>query len=194
MENNLRRCTKIIMAIAIFGMLLSAIDGTTQDKQKKETIQATAMGQTRAAGRMFSVNILIESYSTPQDQKTLIDAFSSGGHDALVDALSKMKGRGRVSVTGTLGYQIAYVRSFPTSNGRMIRLITDRPIGIGEAFRNGRSRDYDLSAIEINIANERKKSDGILIVAGKFRIDKNNQIELESLGDAWRLTNVMERD
>jgi hypothetical protein len=194
MKTKLRRCIKIIMAIAIFGMLLSASDGTSQSKSKKETIQATAMGQMRSAGRIFSINVLIDSYSTPQDQKMLINAFTSGGHDALVKALSKMKGKGRVSVTGTVGYQIAYVRSFPTPNGRKIRIITDRPINVGEAMYNGRSRDYDLSAIEINIAKDRDKSDGLLIIAGKFGVDKNKQIELESLGDAWRLTNVMERD
>src|SRR5947209_17957749 len=114
MKTNLRRCIQSIMAIAIFGMLLSASDGTSQDKSKRETIQAVAIGQVTNAGRLFNLNILIESYSTPQDQKTLIDAFKSGGHDALVETLSKMEGKGRVSVTGTVGYQIAYVRSFPT--------------------------------------------------------------------------------
>jgi hypothetical protein len=193
-SSKLRQCFKIITAIAIFGMLLSGSDGRSQDKQKTETIQATAMGTSTSMGRMFSVNILIDSYSTPQDQKTLIDAFQSGGHDELVKTLSEMKGKGRVSVTGTVGYQIAYIRSIATPNGRKIRLITDRPIGVGEAYNNGRSTDYDLSAIEINIAQDQKKSDGILIVAGKFRIDKNKQIELESLGNPWRLTNVMERD
>lgn len=194
MKSRLRRCIEIIMAIAISGMLLSATDGTSQDKSKKERIQATAMGQMRSAGRMFNIDILIDSYSTPQDQKTLINAFTSGGHDALVKALSKMKGKGRVSVTGTVGYQIAYVRSFPTPNGRKIRIITDRPINVGEAIYNGRSTDYDLSAIDLNIAKDQDKSEGMLILAGKFRVDKNKQIELESLGDAWRLTNVMERD
>lgn len=194
MKSRLRRCIEIIMAIAISGMLLSATDGTSQSKSKRETIQATAMGQMRSAGRMFNIDILIDSYSTPQDQKTLINAFTSGGHDALVKALSKMKGKGRVSVTGTVGYQIAYVRSFPTPNGRKIRIITDRPINVGEAIYNGRSTDYDLSAIDLNIAKDQDKSEGMLILAGKFRVDKNKQIELESLGDAWRLTNVMERD
>jgi len=193
-KSKLRQCFKIITAIAIFGMLLSASDGRSQDKQKTETIQATAMGTSTSMGRMFNVNILIESYSTPQDQKTLIDAFQSGGHDRLVETLSKMKGKGRVAMTGTVGYQIAYVRSVPTPNGRKIRIITDRPINVGEAQFNGRSTDYDLSAIEINIAKDQDKSDGVLIVAGRFRVDKNKQIELESLGNPWRLANVMERD
>jgi hypothetical protein len=165
-------------------------------KPKIETIQATAMGQLTASGKMFHVTIRIESYSTPEDQKTLIDAFTTGGHDALVKTLSKMKSRGRVAITGTIGYQIAYIRTFPTENGRTIRLITNRPIQFKEAYSGGRTTDYDLSAIEINLDNDPKKSDGSLIVAGKFRVDKKTQqISFESYGSGpWRLVNIMERD
>ena len=65
--------------------------------------------------------------------RRLLAAFASGGHDALVKTLSKMKSRGRVAITGTLGYQIAYIRSMPSENGRTIRLVTDRPIKFAEA-------------------------------------------------------------
>jgi hypothetical protein len=166
-----------------------------QDQPKRETIQATARGQQRASGKMFSVTINIESYSTPEDQKTLIDAFSAGGHDLLVKTLSKMPAKGRVAITGTLGYQIAYIRSFPTENGRRIRLVTDRPIQFTEAYINGRTTDYDLSAIEINLNADPKKSDGSLIVAGKFKVDKNQQVTFESYGSGpWSLVNIMERN
>jgi len=153
------------------------------------------MGQQRASGKMFSVTVNIESYSTAEDQKTLSDAFKNGGHDALVKTLSKMKSKGRVAITGTLGYQIAYIRSFPTENGRRIRLVTDRPIHFTEAYVNGRTKDYDLSAIEINLKADPKQSDGSLIVAGKFKIDKSQQISFESYGSGpWRLVNIMERN
>jgi len=72
------------------------------------------MGQLKASGKAFHVTVNIESYSTPEDQKVLIDAFNAGGHDLLVKTLSKMKPKGRVAITGTLGYQIAYIRSFST--------------------------------------------------------------------------------
>src|SRR5580692_8143277 len=126
----------------------------SQEKPKPEVIQAQAMGQLRASGKQFSVTVSIQSYSTPEDQQMLIDAFTSGGHNALVRALSKMKSKGRVAITGTLGYQIAYIRSIPTENGRTIRLITDRPIKFAEAYGSTRSKDYDLSGMEINIAQE----------------------------------------
>jgi hypothetical protein len=184
-------------AIALFcGFLtLAALRVGAQDKPKHETIQATARGQQRASGKMFSVTINIEWYSTPEDQKALIDAFNTGGHDLLVKTLSKMAPKGRVAITGTIGYQIAYIRTFPTENGRRIRLVTDRPIRFTEAYVNGRSTDYDLSAIEIDLNADPKKSDGSLIVAGKFKVDKNQQIIFESYGSGpWKLVNIMERN
>jgi len=175
--------------------LLAAFQIAAQDKPKRETIQATAMGQLKAAGKTFHVTVNIESYSAAEDQKILIDAFTSGGHDALVKTLSKMKSKGRVAITGTIGYQIAYIRSIPTENGRTIRVITDRPIQFREAYASGRTKDYDLSAIEINLDSDPKKSTGSLIVAGRFKVDKNQQIIFESYGDGpWRLVNIMERN
>lgn len=181
--------------VAIASMLLPAFKTGAQEKPKRETIQATAMGQLTASGKTFNITINIESYSTPADQKVLIDAFQNGGHDALVKALSKMTPRGRVAITGTVGYQIAYIRTIPTENGRTIRLITDRPIQFAEAYGSTRSKDYDLSGIEMNIAKEQKQSDGSLIVAGKFKVDKAQQIVFESYGSGpWRLVNIMERN
>jgi len=186
----------LVGSLAGIGMLLPVAFKTgAQDKPERETIQATAMGQQRAMGKTFHITVNIESYSTPEDQNVLSNAFTNGGHDALVEALSKMKSKGKVAITGTLGYQIAYIRSFPTENGRRIRLITDRPIRFNEAYVNGRTKDYDLSALEINLNTDPKQSDGSLIVAGKFGIDKNKQVSFESYGSGpWRLVNIMERN
>jgi hypothetical protein len=165
-----------------------------QDKAEREVIQAQAMGQQRAVGKTFNVTINIESYSSPEDQSALIDAFRAGSHDGLVKTLSKMKSKGRVAITGTLGYQIAYIRTFATENGRRIRLITDRPIQFREAYANGRTTDYDLSAIELNFDKDTKQSDGTLLVAARFKVDKEMRISLESYGSGpWRLVNVTER-
>lgn len=106
-----------------------------------------------------------------------------------------MPSKGRVALTGTMGYQIAYIRTFQTEKGRRIRLVTDRPIQFAEAYLNGRTKDYDLSALEINLDADPKLSDGKLIVAGKFKIDKNQEISFESYGSGpWRLVNIMERN
>jgi hypothetical protein len=173
---------------------VSAFGIYPQDQPKRETIQAQAMGQSTSAGKQFNVTISINSYSTPDDQKVLIDAFTQGGQRALTKALSKMKSKGRVGVSGTLGYDIAYIRTFPAEDGRKIRLITDRPIQLAEARESTRSKDYDLSALEVNPSNDSSKSFESLIIGLRVKVDKDNQLVFESYGSGpWKLVNIMER-
>ena len=181
----------------IFSLILTILIFTSicGHASKQETIQAQAFGTTTMAGKTFGVTIYIEDYSTPADQKALIDAFNSGGHDAKVKVLSKMKSKGRVRLSsGGVGYQISYIRNIPTANGRTIRLLTDRPIGIVEAMFNTRSGDYDISIIELQLGNSKGKNTGSLIPGARILVNKKRQIEIESYhASPWRLAGIMER-
>ena len=70
----------------IFSLVLAILTFTSicGRASEQETIQAQAFGTTTMAGKSFGVTINIEDYSTPAEQKALIDAFNSGGHDAMV--------------------------------------------------------------------------------------------------------------
>jgi hypothetical protein len=75
-----------------------------------------------------------------------------------------------------------------------IRVLTNRPIRFGEAWVNGRSTDYNLSALELNITEDKDKRTGILLPASKFRIEKKtNELELENYQNPWKLINIMDR-
>jgi hypothetical protein len=186
-----------IAIVAVFGvaLLLSSVGQTTtaQDKPQREFYQATAMGQSTQMGQMFSVNITVEEYSTPEDQQILLAAFDSAGMKGLINALSKMKSKGRLAITGTLGYEVNYIRSFPTPTGRKIRLVTNRPIRFGEAWADSRSMDYNLSALELDISTEKNKNSGILLPACQFKIDKEKQLAIENYQNPWKLVNVEQR-
>lgn len=60
------------------------------------------MGTNQQMGRMFSVNIIIDELSTPDDQKILLEAFNHKKNEGMVNALSKMKSKGRIAITGTI--------------------------------------------------------------------------------------------
>jgi hypothetical protein len=183
--------------LVVSGILaVSILTSLSSFAQKRETIQAQVFGTSTMAGRNFGITILINGYSTASDQKALIDAFNSGGHDAMVKVLSKMKSKGRVRLSsGGVGYEIAYIRNISTPTGRTIRLMTDRPINIGEAMFSTRSKDYDLSLIELHLSSAKNKSTGSLVIGGRFRVSKKKQqIEFESFEAApWRLAGIMER-
>ena len=190
----MRKIKKSTLAIAFVAIitfvLLPNTGSTAQDTPKRETFQATAMGQSSQLGRMHSVNITIEEYSTAEDQQALLEAFKTKGMQGLSNALGKMKSKGRLSITGTLGYEVTYIRSFPTATGRKIRLATNRAIRFGESWGDGRSMDYNLSAVELDISNEKGKTTGILLPACRFKLDKEKHLEIETYRNPWKLQNI----
>ena len=161
---------------------------------KPIVIQGTARGQAQQLGRMFSFNLWINELSTPEDQKALLEAFNAKGNEGLVNALSKMPSKGRISITGTLGYDVNYIRRFKQPDGTTkIRLVTDRPITFGEAWSDSRSSDYNLSGMEIILSPDEKKNSGTLLPACQFKLDKENQLQIEAFQNPWSLVNIQRR-
>jgi hypothetical protein len=193
----IRHSILVVGAAVLLGVgLLPVAPTRAQGKKlpKSIMIQATAMGQAQQLGRVFSVNIYINEFSTPDDQKALLEAFGSKGNEGLVNALSKMTAKGRIAITGTLGYDVNYIRSFKQTDGTTkIRLVTDRPIRFGEAWSDSRSSDYNLSGLEITLSPDKKKNEGVLLPACQFKLDKENNLEIEAFENPWKLTNIMRR-
>jgi hypothetical protein len=163
------------------------------DDRKVETIDANAMGTSTQMGSNVSVKITIYEYSTEEDRTILIEAFKKGKQEGLVNALSKMKSVGRIAITGTLGYDLSYIRLIPTPTGRKIRFITNRQIRIGEAYANPRSRDYDLTGGEVDINDSDKdKSGGVLYPATKLVMNKEGQVEFQLFKNPWKLINIID--
>ncbi len=160
----------------------------------QETIDATALGTSTQLGKNISVKIIITNWSTKEDQKTLGDAFKSGQDEGLVKALEKMKSVGRIQIPGTLGYDIAYAISIPTTTGRTIRFVTNRKIAFGEAARNTQSMAYNLTGGQINIDdNDKSKSAGVLYPAAQLVINKEGELQIELRKNPWKLVNIIVR-
>jgi hypothetical protein len=175
-------------------VLLASTITSAQKLPKKIYIQGQAMGQSTQMGQTFSVTLIIEEYSPPSDQKILLDAFNEKQNEGLVNALSKMSTKGRISITGTLGYEVTYIRKFPLPNGGFkIRLVTNRPIRFGEAWSDSRSMDYNLSGMELTLNPGNKGNSGTLLPACQFKIDKAGQLQIELLQNEWKMVNIRQR-
>ena len=194
----MRLINKAIIAAAVISIttlvLLMSNTTSAQDGAKLPKsifIQGQAMGQAQQLGQNFSVNLIIEELSPPEDQKALLEAFTAKQNEGLVNALTKMKSKGRMSITGTLGYDVNYIRKFPLPDGSTkYRLVTDRPITFGEAWSDSRSMDYNLSGAEVIISADGKKNTGTLFPACKLKLDKENQLQLELLQNEWKMVDV----
>ena len=187
---DMSRLLRNAITVSLF-LLLGGISTTVQ-AQGRMTIQATAMGTSTQMGKIYNVNILIEQFSTPDDRKALIDAFTRSGQDGLVDVLEDMKPKGRVRfASGGVGNDVKYIIELPSKSGRRFRLVTDRNIAFGELYAGTRSRDYSVGAIELALTPDGKGS-GTVLPACKLKVDKKTkEIEIETYQNPWKLTNLM---
>ena len=165
----------------------------SRDRVKNETIEATAMGTGTQLGSVISVSLEIYQYSTPEDRQTLMQAFEKGQNQGLVNALGRMKVVGHCSITGTLGYDVAYIGMFPTSTGRKIRFVTNRVLRFGEVYWDTQSTAFNLTAGEFDLNDQdKKKSTGVLFPLAQLAIDKEGQLQIELNQNAWKLVDVLD--
>jgi hypothetical protein len=175
---------------ALFLLLIGI--GTIVQAQGRMTIHAAVQGTGTQLGQMYDVHIHIEQFSTPVDQKALIDAFAHSGQDGLVQVLENMKPKGNVRFTnGGLGNDVKYIIELPPEKGRRIRLVTDRNIGVGEQFRGTRSKDYSVGVIDLILPPDGKEGSGRVLPACKLTVDKKTQqIEIETYQNPWNLVTL----
>ena len=190
------RCINLGLAtVGIVGLtLLINTAAAAQKLPKRIYVQAQAMGTSTQMGRSAGITLIIEEVTTDEERAGLMEAFQQKGNEGLVNALSKMHSKGRMSVTGTLGYDIAYVKVFKQPDGStIIRMVTDRPLLFGEVWASTRSMDYSLSAVEIRISKDGKKKTGTLYPACQLKLNKENVVELELYQNPFNLVNIMKR-
>ena len=180
-----------IALIASLFLLLACI-GTSAQAQEGITIQADAWGTSTQLGKIFPVKISIDQLSTDEDRKVLIGAFTRSGQEGMVDALQDMSPKGRISLEGSVGNPVKYIRELPSKEGRRFRLVNDREIFIAERSFGARSRssEYSVGAVELTITPDGKGS-GVLLPACKLKVNKEKQIEIESYQNPWQLKNFI---
>jgi len=180
------------LTVVSLGLLLMASrPGFARDKY--ETIDATAFGTGTQMGQNIGVTVLIYDFSTAADRQILVDAFAKGQNQGLVNALTKMPAVGRISITGTLGYDLSFIRLIQTPTGRKIRFVTNRQIRFGEAYFDTQSQNFNLTAGEIDInTQDKSKSTGVLYPAAQLILDKEGQLQINLNQNAWRLSGIID--
>lgn len=179
------------MSVAVAAMMaMTAVSGFAREKY--ETIDAAAYGTSTQMGQNGTMRLVIYAYSTADDRKILVESFQKGQNDGLVNALSKMKVVGRISMPGTLGFDVSYIRQIKTPTGRSIRFVTNRKIAFGESYWDSQSQSFNLTAGEINIDDQdKKKSAGVLFPATQLTINKEGEPQWDLRMNPWKLNNII---
>jgi len=185
----------ISVALALIPVAIAFSVSADNKKVKVGTIDATAMGTSTQLGANVSVKVTIYDFSTEEDRAILAEAFKKGQNEGLVNALTRMKAVGRIAITGTLGYDLSFIRLIPTPTGRKIRFVTNRELRYGESYYNTQSKSYNLTAGEIEINDsDKNKSGGFLYPAAQLVINKEGQLEFQLRKNPWKLVNIIDWD
>jgi hypothetical protein len=186
-------CSFLLIALLLPAATLVISAGQEEAGVKVGTIDATAMGTSTQMGRTISIKININQFSTDEDRAILVEAFKKGQNQGLVNALTKMKADGHIAITGTIGYDLSYIRLIQTPTGRKIRFVTNRLVRFGEAYYSTQSKEYNLTAGEIEINDSDKdKSSGVLYPAAQLVINKEGQLEFQLRKNPWKLVNIID--
>ncbi len=182
----------LIATVAI--VLLAGHAVFAEDKtQMKETYYANAfaLGQ----GLASQLQVTITRWTTDEERETLLKALTEQGQEAMIKILEKQQETGFLRLPNTLGYRLYYAHQFQDGKNRRIVLATDRPVSMAEAWRSGRSLDYAMTLVQLQL-DENNIGEGWMGFAVKLKVDPEKKtLGIENYGtDPVQLKAVRKKD
>jgi hypothetical protein len=185
--------------IAVLAVLITSV-GFAQEEKVEESYRARGVAMGPGAAGVLDIHI--NRWSTDDERKALIESLIENGQEKTVELLRKQEETGWVrtqtgaGMRGWPSVRLHYAYEFQQPSGkRVVVLVTDRNIGMAEAMRSTRSREYEISGIVMELEkgeDGKEEGQGTLYVAAELSFDKEKkQIVIEHLGtQPVRLTNI----
>jgi hypothetical protein len=177
------------MAWAVLGVTatLGIGAGTRATAGETETFTATMIQNAdmrQRSSRTLPISFHVERWTTEEDGERLKAILKEGGPDALLREFQKGKTRAGYVLSPALtrepSWRVAMATSVDTPRGRVVRLLTDRPIQFAEAYSQARSLDYEFAAFEFTL-DKKGNGQGIAIPAARLSQDEDGQVTMETL-------------
>ena len=111
----------------------------------------------------------------------------------MATALSKTKAVGRCLISGSLGYDVAFIQMVLTPTGRQIIFIASRPHPTDVSDPPAMSPSFDLAIGQFDLNDaDPAKSSGFLFPASKLVSDEQGAFHYDLTGVPWALVNVFD--
>jgi hypothetical protein len=121
------------------------------------------------------VNIVVNRWSTAEEQEQVLTTVLEQGGKALLCVLQKLPAVGSFAPIGGVGFNVPYAtRSRGADGVERVLLLTDRPMSFAERWYGGRSTEYPYMLIEMEIKPGGEGA-GRIIVAARLSADKFNR-------------------
>ena len=134
------------------------------------------------------LTIVIERYTTDAERQQAIDALKSGGTTALQKVLEKMPATGYIQINDLSRSAVRFTRSLDMAGGRLITLITDRPLGfIGGAEPGAKDKaGYEVGYVSLEVKTG-KVGQGDAAPAVKLKLSDEGAVSVEDYGgrEVW---------
>jgi len=194
--------TYLLGALALLGLITLVPAGSPAADEKLEE-RYNAFGVAMGAGVAGVLNITITRYSTEEERKLLVDSLAKDGQEKTIDLLRKQKETGfartqtGAGMKGWPSVRLHYAHQAVQDGKRVVVLVAERNMTMAERTSGGRSVDYDVSALVMELepvqGDEKlnEKGQGTLYRAAKLSFDKDNKLNVEYLGtQPIRLTDI----
>src|SRR3972149_4099546 len=175
-------------------VLVAGLTAFAEDKAKmKETYYANAMALGK--GLASQLQVTITRWTTDEERQTLLKALTEQGQEAMIKILEKQDETGFLRLPNTLGYRLYYAHLIQDGTNRRIVLATDRPVSMAEAWSGGRSMDYAITLVQLQL-DENNKGEGWMGFAVKLKVDQEKKtLAIENYGtDPVQLKSVHKMD
>ncbi len=146
----------------------------------KETYHANAIALGK--GLASDLQVTITRWTTDEERNALLKALVEQGQEAMIKILEKQEETGFLRLPNTMGYRLYYAHLIEDGTRRRIILATDRPVSMAEAWRNGRSQDYAITLVQLQL-DENNKGEGWMGFAVKLKVDPEKKtLGIENYG------------
>ena len=141
------------LALILTGLALAVpVQSDTPKNRETFTAFAVNLGSSTRATATSHVTVTIDRWSTDDERRRLVGAFTEGGPEAFLKEVQKIKPLGRLFTPDSIGYDLKYAHQMPlASGGRRILIATDRPLGYWEQVNRPRTADYPFTVIEMRL-------------------------------------------
>jgi len=192
---NSSRAAMVALALG-FAIGMVATELPAEDEGLPINLRAIAANiGARGPRGQIRVDITINRLSSDEERAGLLEALKDPASRSLPDALRQQESVGRLREIQGLGHDLRYSRVIPGEDGGMqIILATDRPIAFGEAARNTRSMDNNVSLIVMTLDAEGNGEGQLMLGAEMTWNEEKNQLVIENLSsEPVRLNSITRR-
>jgi hypothetical protein len=186
---------RTVLAAALAAVVTMAVPAAQSNMAAPEKFTAFAVDtSTMTSGaRTSTVDVTINRWSTDEERDRLLSVFRNKGQDALLSELQKLPKVGYLNTPGSLSYDLRFARQrAEVDGGRMVFLMTDRPIGGWEARNRPRTIDYPFTLIQLQV-DKAGNGEGKASIYTKITEAKDGTIELENFANQPVMLNLVKK-